>query len=114
MSRQTVDLIEPTWDRALRDLAPEVGAVVGAGGECPVQVEGFLQTGESIYFRARHEWCELWVGAPGSTPPCWEDDPAFVWHGEKEGFDDAGRLSPVEASTELRDLIRRFRADSSA
>ncbi len=75
-----------------------------------MQVQGHLESGHSVYFRGRHDCCELYIGTAGTEPPVFRGDDGFAWHGKTVGWDDAGRLSPRDAAAALKELVDRFSA----
>jgi hypothetical protein len=74
----------------------------------PVQLEGFLPSGEAFYFRCRWETCRLDVAPANSHPirePAWQRS-ITRWHQY-----DASCLDSDETESVLRELVDSYRAD---
>ncbi len=75
----------------------------------PVQLEGFLPTGEAFYLRCRYDTCRLTIAPPDGDPI---QHPA--WEGSVSGWDEheAGFLDATETETILQELVDRYHAEA--
>lgn len=74
----------------------------------PVQLEGYLPSGNSFYFRCRYTTCSLGIAPPDGNPV---SEPARQQKVTRwEGFD-AGCLDPEEAEAVFRELLASFVAN---
>ena len=92
------------WDASLDVLRGEGWVVVLTSLAAPLQLEGQLPTGESFYFRARHDQVSLGVGG---DDPSWSPE----WEGSEQygSDDDASYLSGEDGLAVLRRLTATFR-----
>lgn len=74
----------------------------------PVQLEGFLPSGEAFYLRCRHQTCRLDIAPADGHPtrdPSWQQS-VSRWEDHEAGYLDADETEAV-----LRELLERYRAD---
>jgi len=74
----------------------------------PIQLEGFLPSGEAFSFRGRHETCSLRIAPPDGNPvtePSWRHD-VSRW----DRFE-AGCLDAEEAEAVLHELLAAYQSE---
>jgi hypothetical protein len=94
------------WQPLLAELSAQGWEVELTCSAAPVQLEGRVPTGETFYYRCRHNTCSLELGVT---------DESSDWEGELavDGEFAASYLDPDEAVRILLRLHARWRAENS-
>jgi hypothetical protein len=103
-----VQMADAAWLRLLPELRAQGWEVRLTGYEAPLQIEGSVPSGESFYYRCRHQTCSLGIG--GEDPvaePDWEGE-AIVEGGEYA----ASHIEPDAAVGILRSLHEEWRHEA--
>lgn len=75
---------------------------------CPVQLEGYLPSGEAFFFRARGATGRLDVGTKAGTPEDACRYPTWTKRVQRWVWPEAGWLEPVASEALLRELLTAY------